>query len=327
MHEEAQKLRQEVQRLTSELQELEIRSLSPEDAALLDPVVQHAMAENNHMTAVAKNQQLHVASAQSMLVECLGDQDSHPLYTKICLSKDWNERKETLMAVREKKLRNAYDFLMAPGRFVDPDKPHTSDQRYETPEGDLCSWHLETMHFPGVESLEQVWEALLFHYNTIEIGISERLGHTTVRDDYDSIEGSVYNIRVLSKSENCTPVESSIVTFCHLFTDEDDGFGGRACGILALDSVDEDELYPYYPNERVRFDTSGAIILTASKCSAKDSSDKDEVVVTLRRAAFLKLYSPQFPVSEPTRQELHAGIGRWGDVLMKTIRSYVYSHP
>ncbi|KAG2771200.1 hypothetical protein Pcac1_g17703 [Phytophthora cactorum] len=35
--EETQKLRQEVQRLTSELQELHIRSLSPEDAALLDP--------------------------------------------------------------------------------------------------------------------------------------------------------------------------------------------------------------------------------------------------------------------------------------------------
>lgn len=157
-----------------------------------------------------------------------GDQLSHPLYTKICLTKDWKERRETLMAVREQKLRNAYDFLMAPGRFIDPDKPHTSDQRYETAEGDICSWHLEAIHFPGVESLEKVWEALLFHYTNIEIGISERLGHTTVRDDYDAIEGSVHSIQVLSRSENCTAVESSIVTFSHLFTEENEGFGGRS---------------------------------------------------------------------------------------------------
>lgn len=96
---------------------------------------------------------------------------------------------------------------------------------------------------------------------------------------------------------------------------------------MALDSVDEDELYPYYPKERVRLDTSGAIILTASRRPTKDGDGEGELVVTLRRAAFLKLYNSQFPISEATRQELQAGIGRWGDVLMKTIRSYVYSHP
>ncbi|KAG3238506.1 hypothetical protein PI124_g16537 [Phytophthora idaei] len=289
--EETQKLRQEVQRLKSELQELHIRSLSPEDAALLDPAVQHVVAESNLMTTLAKNQQLNVASAQSMLAECLGSQESHPLYTKICLTKDWNERQKTLMIVRTQKLRNAYDFLMAPWRFVDSNKLHTSNQRYETSEGDICSWHLEAFHFPGVESLEQVWEALLFHYNNIEIGISERLGHTTVRDDYDTIDGSVYNTRVLSRSDNCIPLESSIVTFSHLFTKEDEGFGGHPCGILALDSVDEDELRS-----------------TIGARKATDGEEEDEVVVTLRRAAFLKLYNPQFPVSEATRQELQAGI-------------------
>ncbi|KAE8982009.1 hypothetical protein PF011_g21801 [Phytophthora fragariae] len=323
--EETEQLREELKRLKSKLQELRVRSLSPEDAALLDPLVQRVVDENNLLTSVAKNQQLKVASVRSLLVECLGDQASHPLYTKICLTEDWDARRKTLMAVRQEKLRNAYDFLHAPERFVDPDKPHTSDHRYETAEGDLCSVHLEAMHFPGVESLEHVWEALLFHYNTIEICVSERLGHTTVRDDYDTIDGSVCNIRVLSRSENCTPVESSIVTFSHFFTEDDEGFGGRACGILALDSVDQDELYPYYPEERVRFDTSGAIILTASRRPAKGPDGEGELVVTLRRAAFLKLYNPQFPVSEATRQELQAGIGRWGGVLVKTVRSYVYS--
>lgn len=222
------------------------------------------------------------------------------------------------MSVREQKLQNAYDFLMTTGRSV---KPHTSDHRYETSNGDICGMHSETMHFPVVESLEKVWEAVLFHYSNIEIDISARLGHTTVRDEYDTIAGSVSNIRVLSHSENYTLVESSIATFSHLFTGKKEG---EAVGVLALDCIDEDELYPYFPSERVRLDTSGAIVLKASR---RPMDGAGELVVTLRRAAFVKLHSPQFPVSEVTWQELQAGVERWGDVLMKTIRSYVNGAP
>ncbi|KAG6584561.1 uncharacterized protein IUM83_07841 [Phytophthora cinnamomi] len=325
--EEAHRLRHEVQHLTSELQEIQLRSLPLEDAALLDTSVLSVSTENRLLTSIAKDQQLRVASAQSLLAGALGPQESHPLYTRICLTRDWDERRETLMAVREQKLRNAYDFLMAPGRFVDPDKPHTSDHRYETSDGDICAMHFEAMHFPAVESLEKVWEAVLFHYSNIEIDISEKLGHTTVRDEYDAIGGGVSNIRVLSQSVNSTVVESSIATFAHLFTGGEDGFDGEAVAVLALDCIDEDELYPYLPSKRVRLDTSGAIVLTASKRPAGDLNIERELVVTLRRAAIVRLHNPQFPISEVTLQELQAGIGRWGDVLMKTIRSYVYGAP
>ncbi|KAG6965780.1 hypothetical protein JG687_00005230 [Phytophthora cactorum] len=261
--EEAQRLRQEVKHLTSELQELQFRTLSPEDVAFLDPAMQRIVVENRLLTSVAKGEQLKVATAQSLLAASLGPQESHPLYTQICLTKSWSERRKSLMAVRQQKLQDAYGFLM--GRFEDPDKPHTSDHRYETPEGDICAVHAEVIHFPRVESLDKVWEAVIFHYNNIEIDISEKLGHMTVRDDYDSIEGIVHNIRVLSHSENCTSVESSIVTFSHFFTEDDEGFGGQPCGVLSIDCIDEDELYPYYPEKRVRLDTSGAIVLTANR--------------------------------------------------------------
>ncbi|KAL4172116.1 hypothetical protein KRP22_007290 [Phytophthora ramorum] len=44
---------------------------------------------------------------------------------------------------------------------------------------------------------------------------------------------------------------------------------------------------------------------------------------TLR--AFVKLHKPQFPVSPFALQELHEGIARWGDVMLKTVRSVVYT--
>lgn len=47
----------------------------------------------------------------------------------------------------------------------------------------------------------------------------------------------------------------------------------------------------------------------------------------MRRAAFVKLHKPQFPVSPFALQELHEGIARWGDVMLKTVRSVVYTTP
>ncbi|RLN64560.1 hypothetical protein BBJ29_007315 [Phytophthora kernoviae] len=338
--EEVEELREETNHLTVKLQEQQIRSLSPEDRVLLDPAVRFKVAENHLLASVAKTQQFQVANAQSLLSQGLGVPESHPLYTRICLTSDWDKRRSTLMVLRKQKIRAAYDFLMAPDRFVDPYKTHTSDQRYETAEGDLCSVHLEAVQFPGVKSLQHVWDALHAHYNNFEITIAEQFGHTTIRDDYDFIDGGVQNIRVFSRSEGCTSVESSIITFSQLVTEDDEGFDGQAFGVLALDCVDEDELYPYFPKERVRFDTSGAIVLTARMLRAKGSkqkqeengttgsaasNDDDEIVVTLRRGAFLKLHHPEFPVCEATRQGLQAGIGRWGDLMIKNIRSYVYS--
>lgn len=72
LQEEAEQLRQEAQRLSSELKELQLRSLPPQDVVLLDPEVQALVADNRLMMSVAKDQQLKVARAHSMLAASLG---------------------------------------------------------------------------------------------------------------------------------------------------------------------------------------------------------------------------------------------------------------
>ncbi|KAG2877579.1 hypothetical protein PC117_g27066 [Phytophthora cactorum] len=93
---------------------------------------------------------------------CLGTQQSHPLYTRICLPKDWGKRRNKLVSIREERLRNAYDFVMDPRHYVDPAKAQYCDERFETTEGDFCGVRFE------------------------KISITERLGHITVRDDYET---------------------------------------------------------------------------------------------------------------------------------------------
>ncbi|KAG1693929.1 hypothetical protein DVH05_022851 [Phytophthora capsici] len=91
-------------------------------------------------------------------------------------------------------------------------------------------------------------------------------------------------------------------------------------GMVVLDSIDEDELYPYSPDKRVRKDVSACALFTSS------TDEKGELVVTMHRAAFLKIHRPKFSISEDALQELATGIMAWGDVMLKTVRGIVYGH-
>ncbi|GMF47253.1 unnamed protein product [Phytophthora fragariaefolia] len=176
------------------------------------------------------------------------------------------------MAIREGKLRNAYNFVMDPRRCVDVDKTTYSDELFESPEGDFCGLRFETVQFPGVKSLQQVYDAAVFYLTNMEISITERLGHITVRDDYDTVDGCMYNARVLSTVGDNITIETSSLLFMEM--DPEGKYG-----IVVVDSIDEDELYPYQPATRVRKDVTATTVFTAKRRSSANGA-KDEVIVT-----------------------------------------------
>lgn len=171
-------------------------------------------------------------------------------------------------------------------------------------------------------SLRQVYDAVLFSMNNVEISICERLGHVTTRDDYDCADNSILNARIVSTNDLGVTTEVSGIMFSRFF-EAAEGFHGEPCGMLVIDSVDEDELYPYAPSERVRKDVSAAFVLTTDRLQ----KGSDELVVTLRRAAFVKLHYPEFDLSERVWQDLQQDVARWGDITTRAIRSVLYSVP
>ncbi|GMF23481.1 unnamed protein product [Phytophthora lilii] len=84
----------------------------------------------------------------------------------------------------------------------------------------------------------------------------------------------------------------------------------------------------------VRKDISGAVVLTADRQKTKSAvgtlsepEDEDELVVTMQRAGFLKLHRPEFTMSPHTQQELTAGMGDWGQVMINAMREVLYPKP
>ncbi|KAF1792261.1 hypothetical protein GQ600_27332 [Phytophthora cactorum] len=168
----------------------------------------------------------------------------------------------------------------------------------------------------------------------MEINISEGLGHVAVREDYDMMECSAYNSRIMATDSNGS-LRRRTRSCLQLFESGDLRFGGEPCAIVASDSVDEDELSPYQPSEHIRKDISGGVVMTASRQKklvtveedGEATPDDDEIVVTMRRAGYLKIHRPEFPIWPLAQQELEGGIGAWGKVMIKTMRELLYAIP
>lgn len=325
-------LAEEIRLLESGVATLKTRGLPPEEMLLMDPVLLPIVEGKAGILYALQAQQLRVASIQSALSQCVLDQQFYPLYSRIHLTKDWNERRAALLAIREQKLQVALEFVNA---CANSSQSHFSENKFETEEGDLCCVRYETVDFPGVASLEQVFDALWFFMTNMEIVISEQLGQITLRDDYDTADGRAINTRFISNSSGLT-TEGNVVTFRRMFDEGVDHFNGERCAVVAVDSIDEDELHPYISHERARRDASGAIVLTASRRPKESGAtapqhlrgdEEDELVVTMRRATFWKFYRPAFPLPELAIHDFHDGMTAWADVMVRTLRSKVYSSP
>ncbi|KAF1327387.1 hypothetical protein FI667_g7640, partial [Globisporangium splendens] len=287
---------------------------------MYDAKLEQKAIENQRLQEVIRNQQLSLAATQAIVSGFLHAGQASALHTPIRLGLNWGERQRMLQAMKDTKLRNAYDYVQMRSHFLDPLKPHHSNERSCSDAGDCLSMSLDVFQFENVTSLGQVYDALLNYLFNIEINISERLGHITVREDYECDDvTSVANYRLVSTSPGSdVTVESNCMLFSRFFeAGEFPAANGEACGIITVDCIDDDVLYPYSPHERIRKDITAGIVLTSR---LKPTPAGDVLVVTMVRAADLKLYYPQFDVDAEILQELRDDIRGWGRVMIKTVR-------
>ncbi|POM79529.1 Hypothetical protein PHPALM_2780, partial [Phytophthora palmivora] len=158
--EEEKTLRDEILQLEAQVAVLKAQGMPAGSAIAIDTKLQEAKGKSKVLTDTVKLQRLGIAAAQSLMMECMRTQYSNPLCTRICLKTDWTARRATLLDIREEKLRNAYDYVVTRSREAAGGQDQRSSERFETDNGDICSLGSAVIHFPGVKSLRQVFEAL-----------------------------------------------------------------------------------------------------------------------------------------------------------------------
>ncbi|KAG1689825.1 hypothetical protein DVH05_001859 [Phytophthora capsici] len=302
----------EMSMLERKLQLLKNRVLIEQGEA--NSTIERTEAANSVMQEIAQNQHVTIAGMQSMLVAHMQQSFSalHPTQKVIKLSADRAERQRTLMAMKEQKLREAKRFITAWGRELDANSTFSQENHFESPSGGLSVIRVDNAPLSGT-TVRVVFDAIIQAMQNAEILISELFGSITIREDTDFNASDISQIRLVSSTTHGAVVESNSVIFSEVVDGPDGSYG-----IIAADFVDEDELYPYRTNERVRRDTITIVLIkNAPSCG------KDEQQVIGTRWTCLNLAHTQLDIPKDGLKELQEVSMAWGDTIMKCITEHL----
>ncbi|KAE9323792.1 hypothetical protein PR003_g16888 [Phytophthora rubi] len=169
---------------------------------------------------------------------------------------------------------------------------------------------------------------LVQYFCNIEISISEKLGHITIREDDDSGDKGITQNRLVSTTINGLLMESNTVLFSQFFEPNNEPGHMRGRGLIVADFVDEDERHPYRPQKRVRRDINAILELTSytrkvaaigGTFNGLQNTGQDESVVVLTRWVFSQLHRPSFSVSTGNWEEMRDNMDRWGETMHRTM--------
>lgn len=259
----------------------------------------------------------------------------------IHLTSDPALRRETLLKLCDFKTAEGRRFAIQRSQGLDLMAPFRREDLYLNAEGDYCCDRYDVNQFFGVKSLHQVYEALRFYVFNLEINITEKLGHVTLREDYDVVANRITHQRIVSRDDNNVGHEMNVAMFMQFEERESEGDDG-SYGVVTTDYIDQDDLYPYQPEVNMRKDLVATVLLTAHRRkkpkqrrntvddlldgAEAEQEEKEELVVVMRRVIFVKLRRTELEISDSVLQDVRESVARWNDVTVKSMREQLTPH-
>ncbi|ETP33769.1 hypothetical protein F442_17768 [Phytophthora nicotianae P10297] len=304
----------QAEELQKQLDELKFRVLVEHGEAA--KCNERVAAGNAVLQEFIQQQHVELAKMQAMLARhSQQNVDSlHPAQTMIRLGKDPTERHNVLAALKGKKLQEAKRFITTRSQGLDPRSSYTQEERNHS--DTFCQVNFENMIVKGA-SAREVFDAFIDVSQNAEIIISEMFGGITIRENNDTDKRDISQMRLMTSTTLGTVVESNSVMFAEFKEAKDDQ--DESCGVIVTDFVDSDELYPYKPEERVRRDATSVFMIRSFKDKAKDSDNKELLVVATRWVCF-KIRGGESNLSADPLQELQESTVSFGGTMKKSIQ-------
>jgi hypothetical protein len=212
--------------------------------------------------------------------------------------------------MRDVKLRRAQELLENRMQYIDNTKPYVTEERFITDDGVYHCKRFELLPFDGVVDATPVFDALLLYLANMGPTLRRKplLGDPTIREDMELVEPATWHRRIVAPIGPVPyEVELHSVGFARLYAGGPDSTSASSYGIVAADSVDVDELYPYKPSERVRKDVTAAISVRVEAARG----DPTKRLVVVRRNTFLAIHPTPFALPEAVEEGMRAHIADW----------------
>ncbi|KAG6596059.1 uncharacterized protein IUM83_14753 [Phytophthora cinnamomi] len=326
--EEIEALEQEVKALQAQVADLQ-KKAEAEGAAKAEvkrSEMEQEMQDTGFIRQAVLQQQASLVNVQSALSRLTMTEPGAPHATSIRLGTDLKERWATLTQMKPVKLQAAQFYLRERGRFVDDTNAFSYSTRFVEQGGCYCGQVYDVVPFEGVSSVKLVYDALHYYFSNMEIRVTESLGDVTIREDDGSSEPGILQSRFVSYLTNGPLLEMNSI-ICSEFKEVDDEYGdGGAVGIFTEDYVDQDDIYPYVPEKRIRQD---ATVVTQVRSHVKhvmnaEGVEEERSIVVMQRWAYCKIHTPEWPLSPALIHEIREKSSHWGDVKLDAVRELVY---
>ncbi|TMW67093.1 hypothetical protein Poli38472_012209 [Pythium oligandrum] len=305
----------------------EITDLQDEAEALSAQIEQLKSERGDNCRSVfVENAMLHsrlhqsgllLAEAHSLLSNRVTTQLVNPLESYIHLPADREKRQQVLLTLRDAKLNAATEFMLQRTRYMDLRRVQRQLESSEAANGDYFVEQLVVIPFRGRSDVRKVYDTLLLALSHQEFTVWENLGSTTYCESETYSDDSISQSHYLTLVQSDVKMEKNSALF-RRFVDATDTLG-TPHGLIVADSVDQDELYPYQPGERVRFDVTSIMLV----CPCPIQGEEKEPVVSLVRWSRQRVHRPLCSIPQRAIDRIQDIVPRWGEVINQTVREYV----
>ncbi|ETK73931.1 hypothetical protein L915_19200 [Phytophthora nicotianae] len=304
---EIEDLRDEMKRLKKQMAHFESRNkiLRQREALAEKEVMNKLMRDTLHA------QRLSFASTASMLTQFYRDNVTEPFDLPARLGRDPIQREAALLRMKKDRLEVAQNFMLQREHY-NATSEFCDRKRFEATTGDFVSLRFEITPLPGARSIKRIIEALQDFVYNLEISISEAIGDIAVRENDDAIPGSpVAQHRIVATVANLVQTDTNSVAFAEY---RPPGNGEREFGLMIGDAVDEDELFPYRPETRIRQD------MTVITQVAWHESQYQEPVIVMTRWWCLRLRRSHIYMPPKVVDRICAGVDKVSQAMLLTAR-------
>jgi|UniRef100_K3X3A9 hypothetical protein len=181
-----------------------------------------------------------------------------PMESYIHLGRDFDERRQTILSLREEKLDMTLKYIEQKSQGLNLNQPYQYSDMFEKFGKNYCV-NFAISRYDDVGVLA-VAGAIYEQIAGKDESLANQMGRLTVRESYDQIRCNFMHQRIVSSMkwdnnevENMPDVESNAL-FYSRFADN--------AAIMATDYIDQDDLHPYQASERIRKDVSSGVVLT-----------------------------------------------------------------
>ncbi|EGZ12198.1 hypothetical protein PHYSODRAFT_547970 [Phytophthora sojae] len=231
-----------------------------------------------------------------------------PMESYIRLGKDFDERRKTILSLREEKLDMTYKFIEQKAAGLDINQPYQYSDMFEKFGKHYCV-NFAISKYDGV-SVFQVGRAIYEQIAGKDEALNNAMGSTTIRESFDTIKCNFMHQRIVSSmhwegedADKMPDMESNAIFYCR--------FGDNSA-VLATDYIDQDDLHPYDTSNRIRKDVSSGVVLSGHT----DANGKKFVV--MKRYLMAKYHMYPHKVSQEQQDRFFASMPKCHDT-MKTL--------